>query len=37
MEILIYITAFILINVLIIALIPAARNQYLEFIKSIAK
>ena len=37
MEILIYIIVFILINVLVIALIPAARNQYLEFIKSIAK
>lgn len=37
MEIIIYITAFILINVLIIALVPASRNQYLEFIKSINK
>ena len=37
MEILIYIIVFILINVLVIALIPAARNQYLEFIKSVHK
>lgn len=37
MSILNYIISYVLINILIIALVPAARNQYLEFIKSLSK